>query len=465
MNFIAICLHSLDMRDFHSHLRTTPFLDQMRAKSIFIPMGRGQGHHRKDSLNAEITGVWTARYANARLTKDGYVHCQDKSSGLPKTVIEYLQDDGYDIFTCIGFDDKNQLGTMAAANNERCSMNSFWLADQPNRLAQFNCPKKMSMSEWLTRIKDSKKFYAHIFLRATHRPWDQGKELLTLAGKRQLIFIDSAKKMANKAIRYIYAARKLANKSVNKSENSAQKPPKYIARNLTKSFISAARKLALEKPSEFAFLRRRGLERADQIISEIFEATKHIKDVTYIIYSNHGEVYDHFRYHLPHPIRRSKKFNLDFVVGTSHASFPYEVLYANMQMWLIPGHEPRAMRGCGRSIDITPTILELAGVTPEAMDGESMLSYFSDGVFPDRDRYAEIPLKGGCISMVRKDGCKLISVEHDADALPGHRLAVFDLKSDPYEYVNVINTPQGQEVLDWAIQIHKSLREHPPPPT
>ena len=27
MSFIAICLHCLDMRDFHSHMRDTPFLD------------------------------------------------------------------------------------------------------------------------------------------------------------------------------------------------------------------------------------------------------------------------------------------------------------------------------------------------------------------------------------------------------------------------------------------------------
>jgi len=92
VNFIAICLHSLDMRDFHSHLRTTPFLDEMRKKSVFIPMGRGQGHHRLDSLNAEITGVWTTRYANSKLTKEGFFHGESKSAGYPKTVMEYLNE-------------------------------------------------------------------------------------------------------------------------------------------------------------------------------------------------------------------------------------------------------------------------------------------------------------------------------------------------------------------------------------
>ena len=42
-----------------------------------------------------------------------------------------------------------------------------------------------------------------------------------------------------------------------------------------------------------------------------------------------------------------------------------------------------------------------------------------------------------------------------------HRLAVFDLKSDPYEYVNLIDTVRGQEVLDWAIRTHEDLKgEH-----
>jgi hypothetical protein len=41
------------MRDFHSHLRATPFLDRLRAEAIFVPAGRAQGHHQHDSLNAE----------------------------------------------------------------------------------------------------------------------------------------------------------------------------------------------------------------------------------------------------------------------------------------------------------------------------------------------------------------------------------------------------------------------------
>jgi len=61
--------------------------------------------------------------------------------------------------------------------------------------------------------------------------------------------------------------------------------------------------------------------------------------------------------------------------------------------------------------------------------------------------------------MVRKDGYKLISTTQEGEGFPEHRLAVFNLKTDPYEYVNLIDTPKGQEVLNWAIEKHQSLKE------
>jgi hypothetical protein len=94
-----------------------------------------------------------------------------------------------------------------------------------------------------------------------------------------------------------------------------------------------------------------------------------------------------------------------------------------------------------------------------------MLPHFASGRLPDRDRYAENPL-GGCVSMVRSDGWKLVSTGPLRDAGPPkhasdyHRLAVFDLRSDPDEYVNLIDTPKGQEVLRWALERHGELDRH-----
>ena len=66
--------------------------------------------------------------------------------------------------------------------------------------------------------------------------------------------------------------------------------------------------------------------------------------------------------------------------------------------------------------------------------------------------------------MVRSDGWKLISTgvrgaEPPHHAPDHHRLAIFD-RCDPGEYVNLIDTPQGQEVLRWAVGRHRDLSSH-----
>ena len=135
-------------------------------------------------------------------------------------------------------------------------MKSFWLKDEPERLAQFKTPEPMTLEELLdqiTRCKD--RFYAHFFLRSTHRPWGQKEGLCALMGM----------------------------------------PPSQCPAD-----AYCARKAALERPVEFAALRRRGLADADRTVARIFEATKDIEDVTYVVYSNDGEIFDHFRCHLAH---------------------------------------------------------------------------------------------------------------------------------------------------------------------
>jgi arylsulfatase A-like enzyme len=410
VRLVAICLHCLDMRDFHSHLRDTPFLDELRARSIFVPTGRGQGHHQGDSLNAELTGVWTARCAESTLEPRGFK--RGRRGWLPETVIEALAAEGFRPVTRLAQDAHDLLGTHAVDGG----MKKFWLADQPERLEQFAQPRPMDLDEWVAEVRGSDHCYAHVFLRQTHRPWGDPKGLYALVG-----------------------------------ETAPDVGWGYPGD------ASCARRAALEQPDAFAAHRRRGLAKADGIVRRIFEETRDLGDVTYLVYSNHGEVFDHFRYHLPHPPREG-----GMVLGTSHGPYPYEVLYANMQMWLIPGRQPRVMRGIGRSIDIAPTLLELAGVRRSGLDGESMLPHFDAGAFPDRDRYAENEI-GPALSMVRADGWKLMSTgtvseRHPPEHAPEfHRLAVFDLRTDPLEQVNLIDTPQGSEVLEWALERHREL--------
>jgi hypothetical protein len=425
MKFIAICLHCLDMRDFHSNRRDTPFLDDLRQRSAFIPMGRGQGHHQGDSLNAELTGRWTASFCDSVLDEKGYN--APTHGRLPKTVLEYLGESGHELLTCIGL--AHGLGSWAVQSG----MVNFWLRDEPERLRQFNHPEEMRLKEWIHRLRASDDFYAHLFLRETHRSWGQEKELFSLLGLRA-----SAGRWWRKR----------------RGGHSYWPYDAYCAR-----------RLALEKPDQFSALRRRALAKADRMVARIFEETRDIKDVVYLVYSNHGEVFDHFRHTMPY--RSSTVQGLRMVEGTSHGNLPYEVLYANMQMWLIPGLAPRVMRGIGRSIDIAPTILELAGIPSQGLDGESMLPDFAAGGFPARDRYAETYQSGGCLSMVRADGLKLVAVGAGGDAedpvhahrgFPDHSLAVFDLTSDPYEYVNLIDTTQGREILEWGMRRHSEMK-------
>ncbi len=62
--------------------------------------------------------------------------------------------------------------------------------------------------------------------------------------------------------------------------------------------------------------------------------------------------------------------------------------------------------------------------------------------------------------MVRSDGWKLIARERTSECrFAGHGLAVFELETDPYEYVNLVDTPAGQEVLTWAIAKHEELAQ------
>ena len=109
----------------------------------------------------------------------------------------------------------------------------------------------------LDQLKRSGRFFAHVFLRQTHRPWDDVAGLFGLVGDAQRW----RRRVSPRCVR---------------------------------------RRAALEQPDAFA-AHRRGLAKADRAVQRIFDATRELPDVTYLVYSNHGEVFDHFRYHVPHP--------------------------------------------------------------------------------------------------------------------------------------------------------------------
>jgi N-acetylglucosamine-6-sulfatase len=126
-----------------------------------------------------------------------------------------------------------------------------------------------------------------------------------------------------------------------------------------------------------------------------------------------------------------------------------------------PGSTPAAMV---LTIDIAPTLLELAGVgVPSAMQGRSLLpllrgepaawrtsflvEYWSDKVFP---RIANMAYRA-----IRTERWKWIRYLE----LPGMD-ELYDLQADPYEMANVIDAPRTQAVRDeLSAELGRLLRE------
>ena len=405
MNFVTVCLHCLDMRDFNSCLRKTPFLDSLRKKSIFIPMGRGHGHNQYDAILAELTGVWTQRYTNSEVSRKGFKE-PDKFN-LPKTLWERLEENGYTVNTTM-----NRVSKMGLGGNGGLTR---VLEGDPNkeRVNHFFNQGGHSLENYIKEAKESKgPFYSYFVIRNTHSPWDQEEELIKLSG--------------------------LGKKEVHKDFKGNR-------------VIWAARRGSSDVKQKFIEPRLEGLARTDKLLSEIFEGFSDCEDTAFVVYSNHGEMFDHYQgvQDIIQPDETKSPY------GTTHGpSFPYEPLHANMQMWIIPGKEPQIMSGIGRSIDYTPTILDLADIEHEALDGESMLPYFEKNEFPQRDRYAEAKLAAG---YVREDNMKVIF----NGGFRGHqgRACVFDLTQDPWEYHDIADSPKGQQVIDWAIDRHNSLKQ------
>jgi len=380
------------MRDFNSSLRKTPFLDKLRNQSIFIPMGRGQGHNQFDSITAEITGMSPPRLTNSVLLEDEFQNASKHV--MPEMIHETLEKENYGICT--------HYSTAAFDT----PMEELWLKNDPDkekRIAYKAMPRRLKPEPFIEYVRELKKpFYAHIFLRDTHRPWGQAEELLDLM--------------------------QIENKNFN-------------------GLIAAARRASLEKKEEFIKIRLKGLENADKTVKLIYESLSDIEDTVFVVYSNHGEVFDHYQGLLPFNYNSS-----GFPYGTTHGpSLGYECLYANMQMWVIPGYGARVMSGIGLGLDYAPTIRDLAGLPHEHLDGNSMLPYFKEGRFPKRTRWAE---GMGCVTVVNKDNMKMLATSGG----PHGKMVVFDLNRDPWEYHNIKDTPEGKDLIKWAVEAHKKMK-------
>jgi len=107
--------------------------------------------------------------------------------------------------------------------------------------------------------------------------------------------------------------------------------------------------------------------------------------------------------------------------------------------------------GEGRTIDILPTLLELAAIERSAgdtLEGESLLAIGAEES-ADRDTYAEGMLYGPSERSLVSHGFKLLF-----DAADGH-WALYDIQVDPSERSDVSkNRPEQTEEMRAALEAH-----------
>jgi len=97
------------------------------------------------------------------------------------------------------------------------------------------------------------------------------------------------------------------------------------------------------------------------------------------------------------------------------------------------GLEPRVVQRMVSTIDLFPTLLELAGVTPPPSDGESLLPLLEgrDGAYRRTQAVAESAMPGGLQRAVRADGWKLIVPPR------GRPPELFHRRLDPAERIDL----------------------------
>lgn len=121
-----------------------------------------------------------------------------------------------------------------------------------------------------------------------------------------------------------------------------------------------------------------------------------------------------------------------------------------------PGLAPRTVERVVSSVDVFPTLLELAGVDPPPTDGASLLPLMSDGARGRYERDVAVSetarRKTGVARAVRDQSWKLITSDSGADEL-------FDLDRDPGETRNLLAAePARAAALRAALDRHLAAR-------
>jgi arylsulfatase A-like enzyme len=124
-----------------------------------------------------------------------------------------------------------------------------------------------------------------------------------------------------------------------------------------------------------------------------------------------------------------------------HAFELWEPLVRVPLMFVIPGAEPKHIDVKRSHIDLAPTILELMGVSPEGMEGKSLVpEIYGTAPCEERDIIVDLPRTSDSDRRrgIIHDHYKLIAYGDDA------RFEVYDIDADPEESQSLVKTDRDK---------------------
>ena len=186
-----------------------------------------------------------------------------------------------------------------------------------------------------------------------------------------------------------------------------------------------------------------GIQYVDESLGQILrflEVRGRLHQTIVVITADHGETMEERRE------QAGYAFNHGFTL--------YDELVRVPLIMAGPG-VPSGLRLDGQveSVDITPTLLDLAGVPAARCDGVSLRSMFTGGGPPKPAAYSESVAGGPFRSAIRMGGFKYVRVLNWAltslasmKTPPAEEL--YDLHADPGERINLAARPAYQQTLD-----------------
>jgi len=390
-NFVSICLHCLSWIDWTSDLVIADFLKDLRGKSIYFPNTLAQSTSVINSFPVEYCGVNYDKCVNNLVTDNSHppsVNISDKGRFmvLPDTIFDCLNAADYDWRVSM----EGYFKTLMPKIFENESLLRF------NEILKRQLPFEMAL-QYLEKKRDHNKSFALMFqINDTHRPWGM---------KNHPYFPLRAKEVFN-----------------------LESVP---------DDIMGARWAAMNEPDNLSFIRRLGLARACQKVKLIFESLERsgvLNKTIVLIYSNHGEVFDHFRH----------SQNLKYSCVSHGDVMMFDALEHVFQMWIVPNLSPMVLPHRIRIIDIVPTVISLLEL-PELIkrDGETIHKLFYKPDSEEHNSRDSLCLSPKAYSF-RNNCFKLYHCNNEESYFKD---ALFDMSWDRSERHNLINLPGYNDVL------------------